>query len=93
MPRPKSEITNLNSMVGIKLTPSQQLKWKELGGAKWLREYLCHQIEIDRAKEMGRVLGVKQAPAPDPKKSKKELYASLDKIIDDAVFQIKKVIA
>jgi hypothetical protein len=92
MPRPKTEITNLNSMVGIKLTPSQQVKWKELGGAKWLREYLCHQIEIDRAKEMGRVLGVKQAPAPDSKKSKKELYASLDKIIQDARDQIYKVI-
>ncbi len=89
MPRPKTDVT---TMVGVKLTPSQQVKWKELGGAKWLREYLCHQIEIDRTKEMGRVLGIKQAPAPDPKKSQKELYASLDKIIEDAVSQIKKVI-
>lgn len=91
MPRPKTELTNLNSMVGIKLTPSQQAKWKELGGAKWLREYLCQQIEVDRSKEMGRVLGVK--PAPAPKISNKELLASLEKIIDDAKNQIKKVIA
>ena len=91
MPRPKSEITDLSSMVGIKLTPSQQVKWKELGGAKWLREYLCHQIEIDRAKEMGRVLGVK--PAPPPKRSNKELVASLEKILDDAKAQIKKAVA
>ena len=91
MPRPKSEITDLSSMVGIKLTPSQQVKWKELGGAKWLREHLCHQIEIDRAKEMGRVLGVK--PAPLSKRSNKELVASLEKIFDDAKAQIKKVVA
>lgn len=91
MPRPKSEITNLNSMVGIKLTPSQQIKWKEIGGAKWLREYLCQQIEADRYKEMGRVLGVK--PAPAPKRSNKELVASLEKILDDAKAQIKKVVA
>ena len=77
-------------MIGIKLTPSQQVKWKELGGAKWLREYLCHQIEIDRAKEMGRVLGVK--PAPPPKRSNKELFVSLQKILDDTKEQIKKVV-
>lgn len=91
MPRPKSEITDLNRMVGIKLTPSQQTKWKELGGAKWLREHLCQQIEADRYKDIGRVIGVK--PAPPPKKLNKELVASLEKILDDAKAQIKKVVA
>jgi len=78
--------------VGIKLTPIQQAKWKEIGGAKWLREYLCQKIEDDRTMEMARVLGVKMTPKPIPKKPNKELIASVEKILDDAMSQIKKVI-
>jgi hypothetical protein len=78
--------------VGVKLTISQQAKWKELGGAKWLREYLCQKIEDDRTMEMGRVLGVKMTSKPVPTKSNKELVASVEKILDDAKSQIKKVI-
>jgi len=79
--------------VGVKLTPSQQTKWKELGGAKWLREYLCQKIEEDRTMEMGRVLGVKMTPKPIPQKSNKELIASVEKILDDAKAQIKKAVS
>ena len=79
--------------VGVKLTISQQAKWKELGGARWLREYLCQKIEDDRTMEMGRVLGVKMTPKPIPKKSNKELIASVEKILDDAKAQIKKAVA
>jgi hypothetical protein len=79
--------------VGVKLTLSQQAKWKELGGAKWLREYLCQKIEDDRTMEMGMVLGVKMTPKPAPKNSNKELIASVEKILDDAKNQIKKAVS
>jgi hypothetical protein len=79
--------------VGVKLTLSQQAKWKELGGAKWLREYLCQKIEDDRTMEMGMVLGVKMTPKPVPKNSNKELIASVEKILDDAKNQIKKAVS
>ena len=78
-------------MVGIKLTPVQHAKWKELGGPKWLREQLCRQIESDRAKEMGDVLYPK--PPPPAKKPNTELIASLEKILEDAKTKIRKAVA
>lgn len=79
--------------VGVKLTLSQQAKWKELGGAKWLREYLCQKIEDDRIMEMGAVLGVKMTLKPVSQKSNKEIIASVEKILDDAKAQIKKAVS
>lgn len=78
-------------MVGVKLTPVQHAKWKELGGAKWLREHICKEIENDRAKEMGRVL-YPQPPAP-VKKPNTELIASLEKILEDAKAKMRKAVA
>ena len=78
-------------MVGVKLTPVQHAKWKELGGAKWLREQICREIESDRAREMGQVLYPKQ-PAP-AKKPNTELIASLEKILEDAKAKIRKAVA
>jgi hypothetical protein len=48
MPRPKSEITNNSKNVGIRLTPSQYAKWKEIGGPKWLRHHLAKLMQEDQ---------------------------------------------
>ena len=45
MPRPKSELTAAIKFVGVRLTPSQYIKWKEIGGPKWLRQQLAKLLQ------------------------------------------------
>jgi hypothetical protein len=51
MPRPKTDLTANSKNVGIRLTPSQYAKWKEIGGPKWLRQQLAKLIEQQRVAE------------------------------------------
>lgn len=40
MPRPKSELTNSQQRIGVKLTQWQYEEWKRLGASKWLKQML-----------------------------------------------------
>jgi hypothetical protein len=50
MPRPKTDLTGNSKNVGIRLTPSQYAKWKEIGGPKWLRQQLAKLMQEDQNK-------------------------------------------
>lgn len=49
MPRPKSELTDSTTRIGVRLTPSQYAMWKELKGPVWLRKLLAQEMEKRRA--------------------------------------------
>jgi hypothetical protein len=44
MPRPKTELTNNNKTIGVRLTETQYKEWKRIGGAVWLRKQLAQSI-------------------------------------------------
>ena len=46
MPRPKSNITD-GAYVGMRMTKEQKEMFKDIGGAKWLRNYLERQIRSE----------------------------------------------
>ena len=51
MPRPKSEITNVQCVVAVRLTPSLRKEFHLLGGATWFRRFLAQSIEKRREAE------------------------------------------
>lgn len=62
--RPKSDLTNNNVFVGIRLTPAQKAEYKRLGGPAWLRKALAKSIEDEWKKSqpiinriLNRVIG------------------------------------
>jgi len=44
MPRPKSEITNQDVFIHVRVTHLQRIAFAELGGANWLRKLLREKI-------------------------------------------------
>jgi len=48
MTRPKSEITNVQCTVCIRLTPPLRDEYRRLGNANWLRKLLAQSIEQER---------------------------------------------
>jgi len=50
MPRPKTELTESNTTIYVRLTAKQKEMFKDIGGADWLRNYLQRQI---RSEEIG----------------------------------------
>ena len=46
MPRPKSNITD-GAYVGMRMTKEQKEMFQDIGGAKWLRNYLERQIRSE----------------------------------------------
>ena len=46
MPRPKSNITD-GAYVGMRMTKEQKEMFQDIGGTKWLRNYLERQIRSE----------------------------------------------
>jgi len=46
MPRPKSELTNQDVFIHVRVTHLQRVAFKELGGANWLRRLLREKISL-----------------------------------------------
>jgi hypothetical protein len=46
MPRPKSNITD-GAYVGMRMTKEQKEMFQDIGGVKWLRNYLERQIRSE----------------------------------------------
>lgn len=54
MPRPKSELTRKQIIIGVRVTEAQRQAFKDLGGARWLRQQLADQLEKSwQAKQTG----------------------------------------
>ena len=45
MPRPKSEITGKQIQIAVRVTESQKVAFKAIGGAVWLRKQLTDELE------------------------------------------------
>jgi len=45
MPRPKSELTNSQQRIGVKLTQWQYEEWKRLGASKWIKQVLTESYK------------------------------------------------
>ena len=45
MPRPKSELTNSQKRIGMRLTQWQYEEWKRLGASKWIKQVLTESYK------------------------------------------------